>query len=96
MKLFVRSNLNPYNDEISFNCRNSLKSLEESSLLIKGVSETIKIEAENQNSGFLDMLLGTLDASLLRNLLTSKGVKIKIPERGVKKTGEGAIPTSQG
>ena len=36
------------------------KSLEESGLLIKGVSETIKNEAKAQEGGFLRMLLGTL------------------------------------
>ena len=47
-------------------------SLEESELLIKCVSETIKNEAKEQKRGFLGMLLGTLGASLLGNLLTSK------------------------
>ena len=40
---------------------------------IKGVSETIKNEAKQQKRGFLGMLLSTLGASLLRNLLKSKG-----------------------
>ena len=50
-----------------------VKSLEESGLLIKSVSETIKNEAKEQKGGFLGMLLGTLGASLLGNLLTGKG-----------------------
>ena len=50
-----------------------VKSLEESSLLIKGVSETIKNEAKEQKDGFLGRLLVTLDGSLLGNLLISKG-----------------------
>ena len=50
-----------------------VKSLEESGLLIKGVSETIKNEAKEQKGGFLGMLLGTLGASLLANLLTVTG-----------------------
>ena len=45
-----------------------VKSLEES-----GVSKTIKNEAKEQKEGFLRMLLGTIGASLLKNLLTSKG-----------------------
>ena len=49
-----------------------VKSLEESGLLIKGVSETIKNEAKEQKGEFLGMLLETLGASLLGNLLTSK------------------------
>ena len=36
-----------------------VKSFEESGLLIKGVSETIKIEAKEQKGRFLSMLLGT-------------------------------------
>ena len=50
----------------------TLKSLEESGLLIKGISETIKNEAKEQKGGFLGMLLGTLYPSLLGNLLTGK------------------------
>ena len=50
-----------------------VKSLEEFGLLIKIVSETIKNEAKEQKGGFLGMLLGTLGASLLGNLLTGKG-----------------------
>ena len=42
-----------------------IKSLEESGLLIKGVSKTIKNEAKEQKGRFLSMLLGTLGASLL-------------------------------
>ena len=62
-----------------------VKSLEESILLRKGVSETIKNEAKEQESGFLSMLLGTLGASLLGNLLTGKRIM---------RAGEGAIATS--
>ena len=47
-----------------------VKSLQESALLIKGVSRTIKNVATEQKGGFLRMLLGTLGASLLGNLLT--------------------------
>ena len=41
------------------------------------------------------MLLVILSASLLENLLTHKGVKVKIPERGVIRIGEGTIRTGQ-
>ena len=51
-----------------------VNSLEESGLLIKYVSETIKNKAKEQKDGFLGMLLGTLGASSLRNLLTDKGI----------------------
>ena len=51
-----------------------VKSLEESALLIKGVSQTIKNEAKEQKGGFLGMLLRTimLDAGSLENLFTGK------------------------
>ena len=42
-----------------------VKSLEDSNVLLKGVSETIQHEAKEQRGGFLSMLLGTLGASLL-------------------------------
>ena len=51
-----------------------VKSLEESGLSIKGISETIKNEAKEQKSGFLSMLLGALVTSILRNALAGKGV----------------------
>ena len=51
-----------------------VKPLEESWFLIKSISKTIKNEAKEQKGGFLSMLLvGTLGASLLVNLLTGKG-----------------------
>ena len=49
-----------------------VKSLEESGLSVKGVSETIKNEAKEQKGGFLGMLLSTLGAILLGNILTGK------------------------
>ena len=50
-----------------------IKFLEKYGLLIKDVSKTIKNEAKEQKGGFLRMLLGTLGASLIENLLTGKG-----------------------
>ena len=47
-----------------------VQSLEKSGLLIKGVRETIKNEAKEQKGGFIGMLLHTLGASVLGNLLT--------------------------
>ena len=49
-----------------------VKSLEDSGLLLKGVSKTIQNEAKEQKAGFLSMLLGTLGASLLENILARK------------------------
>ena len=51
-----------------------VKSLEDSSLLFKGVTETVQNEVKKQKGGFLSMLLSTLGASLLGNRLTGRGV----------------------
>ena len=48
--------------------------LEDSNILLKGVYKRIKNETKEQKRGFLSMLLGTLGASLLGNLLTGKGI----------------------
>ena len=48
--------------------------LENSNILLKRVTKTIKNETKEQKGGFLSMLLGTLGASLLGNLLTGKGI----------------------
>ena len=49
-----------------------VKSLEDSGLLLDGVTKTIQNEVKEQKGGFLSMLLGTIAAKLLGNLLTSK------------------------
>ena len=64
-----------------------VKSLENSGLLLKGVSETIQNEAKKQKRGFFSMLLGTLGASLLGNILAGKGVN---------RTGEGTVRAGYG
>ena len=51
-----------------------VKSLEESGLLIKEISETIKNETKEQKGGFLPLSLRTLVASMLRSALTGGGV----------------------
>ena len=50
------------------------QALEDSNILLKGVTSTIKNETKEQKGGFLSMLLGTLGASLLGNLLSGKGI----------------------
>ena len=47
-----------------------VQDLENSGILLKGVQKTIKIETKPHSGGFLSMLLGTLGASLLGDLLT--------------------------
>ena len=51
-----------------------VKSLEDSGLLLKGVSETIQNEPNEQKGDFLSVLLGTLGASLLGNILAGPGI----------------------
>ena len=51
-----------------------VQALENSNILQKGVPKTIKNETKEQKGGFLNMLLGTLGAILLGNLLTGKGI----------------------
>ena len=63
-----------------------INSLEESGLLTTGVCEKTKNEAKEQKGGFLRMLLDTLAASLLGNLLTGKGTI---------RAGEGTIRVGQ-
>ena len=70
-----------------------IKALENSGILLKGVSKTIKNETKEQRGGFLSMLLGTLGASLLGNLLTGgKGsVASRAKGEGIKRAGEGIV-----
>ena len=65
-----------------------IKELENSDILLKGVSKTIENEIKEQRGGFLSMLLGTLGASLLGNLLTGKG--IMRAGDGIVRAGEGS------
>ena len=57
------------NDEIG-DIIKIVESLEDSGLLLKAVTETVQNEVEEQQGGFLSMLLGILGASLLGNILT--------------------------
>ena len=61
------------NDEIG-DIIKIVKSLEDSSLLLKGVSQTIQSKAKEQKGGFLSKFLGTLAASLLGNIVAGKGI----------------------
>ena len=68
-----------------------VKSLENFGVLLKGVSETIQNEAKEQRGGFLVMLLGTLGASLLGDILSRS-----LSGKGVVRAGEGTIRPGQG
>ena len=64
-----------------------VKFLEDSRLSLEGVSETVENEAKEQKKGFFSILLRTLGASLLGNILAGLGIN---------RAGEGAIATRQG
>ena len=51
-----------------------VQALEDFNVLLKGVTKTVENEIKEQKGGFLSMLLGTLGASLLGNLLAGKGI----------------------
>ena len=51
-----------------------VQALEDSIILLKGIAKTTENETKKQKGGFLGMLLGTLGATLLGNMLTGKGV----------------------
>ena len=65
-----------------------IEALENSSILLKGVSKTIENETKDQRGGFLSMLLGTLGASLLGNLLTGG--------KGIMRAGDGIVCAGSG
>ena len=52
----------------------TVQALEDSSILTKETTKTIETETKEQEGGYLVMLLGTLRASLLGNMLTGKGI----------------------
>ena len=51
-----------------------VEALEDSNIFLKGVTKTIKNETKEQKGGFLSMILGTVGASLLGDLLAGKGI----------------------
>ena len=75
-----------------------IKPLENSGILLKGVSKTIKNETKEQKGGFLSMLLGTLGASLLGNLLRSgKGsVASRAKGESIMRAGDGIVRAGEG
>ena len=83
------------NNEIN-NIIKIVKSLENSGLLLKGVTETVQNEVKEQKGGFLSMLLGTLGASLLGNLLTGKGVYRGGEGKGKNRAGEEIVRAGEG
>ena len=78
------------NDEVN-DILKIVKSLENFGVLLKGVSETIQHEAKEQRGGFVSMLLGTLGASLLGDILSKD-----LSGKGVIRAGEGTIRAGYG
>ena len=70
-----------------------LQALENSNILLKGVTKTIKNETKEQKGGLLSMLISTLGASLLGNLLAGKGI---IRAGSGNKKGKGIVRASTG
>ena len=70
-----------------------VQALEDSNILLKGVTKTIINETKEQKGGFLSMLLGTLGASLLGNLLTGKGI---VRAGSGNKKGKGIVRAGSG
>ena len=75
-----------------------IEALENSGILLKGVSKTIENETKEQRGGFLSTLLGTLGASLLGNLLTGgKGnVASRAEGEGIMRAGNGIVRAGNG
>ena len=78
-----------------------IKSLEDFGLLLKGVTESVQNEVKEQKGGFLSMLLDTLGASLLGNLLTGKGAfhvgkGVNKKGKGIHRVGEGIVRAGEG
>ena len=70
-----------------------IQTLEDSNILLKRVTKTIRNETKEQKGGFLSMLLGTLAASLLGNLLAGKGI---VRASAGNKKGKGVVRAGTG
>ena len=70
-----------------------VQALEDSKILLKGVTETIKNETKEQEGRFLSMLFGTLGAILLGNLLAGKGI---VRAGSANKKGKGIVRADTG
>ena len=64
--------------------------------MLKGVTETVQNEVKEQKGGFLSMLLGTLGARLLGNILTGQETNRAGKGRGINKAGEGIVRAGYG
>ena len=76
------------NDEIN-DIIKAVKSLEDSGLLLKGVTEIVQNEVKEQKGGFLSMILGILGARLLGNAISGKGAIVTSQGRRIYRAGKG-------
>ena len=60
------------------------------------MTETVQNEVKEQKRGFLSMLLGSLGASLLGNLVIGRGINRAGKGKGIKKAGEGIVRAGYG
>ena len=72
-----------------------IQALEDCNILLKGVTKTIEKESKEQKGGFLSMLLGTLGANLLGNLLSGKGI-VRAGYGHPSKKGKGIVSVGYG
>ena len=70
-----------------------VQALEDSNILLKGITKTIKNETKEQKGGFLSVLLGILGASFSENLLAGKGI---VRAGSGNNKGKGIIRTASG
>ena len=73
-----------------------VKSLKDSGLLVKGITETVQNKVKEQKGGFLSVLLDTLGARLLGNLLTGKGTYRAGKGKGINRAGKGVLRAGYG
>ena len=83
------------NDEIG-DIIKIVKSLEDSSLSLKRVTQTVQNEVKEKKGGFLSTLLGALGASLSGNLLTGKGIYRAGKGKRINRAGEGSAKAGCG
>ena len=73
-----------------------VQALEDSNILLKGVTKTVQNEVKEQKGGFLSMLLCTLGASLLGDLLTGKEIYRAGNGKRINRAGEGIVRAGYG
>ena len=69
-----------------------VQALEDSGILLKGVTKTIKNQTKSHSGGFLSMLLRTLDSSLIADVRT----KSRFKGKGTVRTGQGFLRAGEG